>query len=262
MESKESVCLVTEELEWNGLQTSEWKKINNIVDFLQPFAKYTTLCCREDHISLSAVVPIIMELNCHHQEIQKQPGMGTVARVLHSEMHKRFDRYIDPSIDLFDGLHIVSTLLDPQYFLIFSNEQLDDGICYVKELVKYFVDTQVQSHGKTRNEKDITTQKNNKEVVIEPPLKKFRYLSKLVSKQISQNKEIASTTSEEQEVDLFIQQRNSNPPDVMDALDFWVKSESLFPVLSKLVCDVYASLFSTCRKDFFNCWKCMCWKMK
>ena len=36
LESKESVCLLTELLEWNGLQTSKWKKINNIVDFLQP----------------------------------------------------------------------------------------------------------------------------------------------------------------------------------------------------------------------------------
>ena len=41
-----------------------------------------------------------------------------------------------------------------------------------------------------------------------------------------------------EEVDLFIQQRKSNLPDVMDTLDFWVKSESLFPVLSKVACDV------------------------
>ena len=45
--------------------------------------------------------------------------------------------------------------------MILSNELLDEGICYVKELVKYFVDTQVQSHGKTRNEKDITTQESS-----------------------------------------------------------------------------------------------------
>ena len=82
LESKGSVCLLTEELKWNGLQTSKRKKINNIVDFLQPFAEYITLCCGEDYTSLSAVVPIIMELNCHLQEMQKQPGMGTVARVL------------------------------------------------------------------------------------------------------------------------------------------------------------------------------------
>ena len=150
---------------------------------------------------------LIMELNCHLQEMQKQPGMGTVARVLHSEMHKRFDRYIDPCVDLFDGFHIVSTLLDPQYSLILSNEQLDEGICYLKELVKYFVDTQVQSHGKTRDQKDITTQENTKELVIEPPLKKFRHLSKLVSKQ---NIEIASTTSEEQE-EIFHSTKKEQP---------------------------------------------------
>ena len=173
LERKETVCLVTLKLEWNGLQTSEWKKINNIVDFLQPFAEYTTLCCGEDYTSLSAVVPIIMELNCHLQEMQKQPGMGTVARVLQSEMHKRFNRYIDPSVDLFDGLHIVSTLLDPQYSLILSNEQLDEGICYLKELVKYFIDTQVQSHSKTRDEKDITTQEISKYWSLSHHLKNF-----------------------------------------------------------------------------------------
>ena len=167
--------------------------------------------------------------------------MGTVSRVMQSEMHKRFDRYIDPSVDSFDGLHIVSTLLDPEYSLILSDEQLDEGICYLKDLVKYFIDAQVQNHSKSRDEKDIiiTMEEKSKNcMVVEPPLKQFQHLSKLVSKQISQNKEIASNTSEEQEVDLFIQQRKSNPPDAMDALDFWVKSESLFPVLSKVACDV------------------------
>lgn len=143
--------------------------------------------------------------------MEKQPGMGTVARVLQREMHKRFDRYI---ADSFESLYIASTLLDPEYSLILSKEQLDEGVCCLKELVKDFIATQVQSDNKTRDEKDITIQENTKELVVEPPLKNFRHLSQLVSKQNSQDKEIAST-SEEQEVDLFVQQRKSNPPEVM-----------------------------------------------
>ena len=100
----------------------------------------------------------------------------------------------------------------------------------LKGTCRVFHWTQVQNRSKTRGEKDITTQENIKELVIEPPLETFWRLSKLVSKQIPQN--------QLEEVDLFIQQRKRNSPDVMDTLDFWVKSESLFPVLSKVACDV------------------------
>ncbi len=37
---------------------------------------------------------------------------------------------------------------------------------------------------------------------------------------------------------LFIEQRNKNGPQQIDALDYWVKCESMFPTLSKVACDI------------------------
>ena len=96
LEIKDGVCQVVEELEWNGLQTSECKKIESIVDLLEPFAEYTQLCCGESYTTLSAVIPIILELNYHLKETQRKPGMSTVAKALQVEMHRRFNKYIDP----------------------------------------------------------------------------------------------------------------------------------------------------------------------
>ena len=234
LEIKEGICQVVEELEWNGLQTSKWKKIENIVDFLEPFAEYTTLCCGESYTTLSAVVPVILELNCHLHEMQKRPGMCAVAKVLQNEMHRRFDRYIDPSTDSFDGLHIMATLLDPEYTYVLSDDLVEEGTCYLKEIVGNFVDNHLKKPIESSND----TATSTTEEQIEPPLKKFRHLSKIVSKQLLKKKEPLSNSPGEKEVDAFIEQRKSNCPHPTDALDYWVKSEPLFPTLSNVACDV------------------------
>ena len=176
LEVKESVCQVLTELEWNGLQASEWKKLESIVVFLEPFAQYTTLCCGEEYTTLSTVVPIIMD---HLTEMEVKPGMRTVARVLLKEMHRRFDRYISPPLDALDALYVVATLLDPEYSLILTSEQVAEGVVHLKQLVKNFLDDQ---QSRTRHTQVTTTTTTDTEE--EPPLKKFRHLSKIVSQQV------------------------------------------------------------------------------
>ena len=51
-------------------------------------------------------------------------------------------------------------------------------------------------------------------------------------------KEPLSNCPGEKEVDAFIEQSKSNCPHPTDALDYWVKSEPLFPTLSNVACDV------------------------
>lgn len=53
------------ELEWDNLQNSDYKALENIRDLLEPFAKYTQLASAEDVSTISMVIPIIMELNLH-----------------------------------------------------------------------------------------------------------------------------------------------------------------------------------------------------
>ena len=65
----------------------------------------------------------------------------------------------------------------------------------------------------------------------------FRHLSKqLMQKKLK--KEPFAKSSAEKEVELFMQQRETNCPQSTDALDFWVKSETQFPTLSLVACDL------------------------
>ena len=235
LEIKDGVCQVVEELEWNNLQTSEWKKIENIVELLQPFAEYTTLCCGESYTTLSAVVPVILELNCHLHEIQKKPGMCPIAKVLQKEMHRRFDRYIDPSTDSFDGLHIAATLLDPEYTYVLSDMLVEEAKYYLTEILNSFVDNHLKRPATIQSTSE--TNKSKTEETVEPPLKKFRHLPKqLMQKKLK--KEPLAKSSAEKKVELFMQQRETNCPQSTDALDFWVKSETQFPTLSLVACDL------------------------
>ena len=197
LEVRESVGQVLTELEWNGLQASEWKKLESIVVLLESFAQYTTLCCGEEYTTLSTVVPIIMELNCHLTEMETKPGMRTVTRILQQEMHRRFDRYIRPPLDARDALYVVATLLDPEYSLILTSEQVAEGVVHLKQLVINFLDTQQSSTRHTKEAQETTT--TDREV--EPPLKKFRHLSKIVSQQVQKEHNTSTLTPAEEEVD-------------------------------------------------------------
>ena len=64
---------VLQELEWDNLPNSEWKVLENYQDLLEPFAKYTALIGGEEYTTLSMVVPILLELNYHLNEVNNLP---------------------------------------------------------------------------------------------------------------------------------------------------------------------------------------------
>ena len=66
---KPALCKVLQELEWDDLAVSEWKTLEALRDLLQPFAKFTSLISGEDFTTISAVIPSIMDLNLHLEEV-------------------------------------------------------------------------------------------------------------------------------------------------------------------------------------------------
>ena len=56
---------------WDGndLPMSEWRTLKNIVNLLQPFAKFTSLLSGEDFTTLSCVIPAIMDMNIDLEEV-------------------------------------------------------------------------------------------------------------------------------------------------------------------------------------------------
>lgn len=60
--------------------------------FLKPFAQYynTTLISGEKYTTLSAIIPVIMELDLHLEELKKVQDLSDAATVLQSEVRKRY----------------------------------------------------------------------------------------------------------------------------------------------------------------------------
>lgn len=67
---KTSLSSVLEEFEWDNLATSEWKYLEAIRALLQPFAQFTSLISGEEFTTLSSVLPAIMDINLHLEEVR------------------------------------------------------------------------------------------------------------------------------------------------------------------------------------------------
>ena len=70
LELKEHLKTVLEQQGWDDLAASEWRKIKGVVHLLQPFAKFTSLLSGDEFTTLSCVIPAIMDMNIHLEEVR------------------------------------------------------------------------------------------------------------------------------------------------------------------------------------------------
>ena len=129
---------VLAELDWDNLQNSDCKTLENIRDLLEPFAKYTQLASGEDMSTISMVIPIIMELNMHLDEMKNRPGVSTACTVLKDAMHKRFDKVLKPNVvnsqDTFEKVYVATTFLDQRYRDLLDENQLKAATTFLSTL--------------------------------------------------------------------------------------------------------------------------------
>lgn len=79
---KDKLKVVLEEQSWDDLAASEWRTLTHITDLLQPFgvvqncAKFTNLLNGDKFTTLSCVIPAIMDMNIHLEEVCYCVGLG------------------------------------------------------------------------------------------------------------------------------------------------------------------------------------------
>ena len=66
---RSALSTVLLELEWDNLATSEWKTLEALRDLLHPFAQFTSLLSGEEFTTISGVIPAVMDLNLHLEEV-------------------------------------------------------------------------------------------------------------------------------------------------------------------------------------------------
>ena len=126
-------------------------------------------------------------------------------------MQNEGDKYVNPSAAGFDVYYLIATFLDPKYTLILNDQQTTvvkaHLIVALKTEISEFTDTTLESG----NTETVSVVANSDE---QPPLKKFRHLSSIISQRLREahqvDKGIAATTAEN-EIERFYELRFNIP---------------------------------------------------
>ena len=73
LEVRSYVTDVLQQIEWDIMPNSEWKTLESLCDLLEPFVRYTDLTSAEEFTTLSMVIPVLMELHFHLDQVSKLP---------------------------------------------------------------------------------------------------------------------------------------------------------------------------------------------
>ena len=173
-------------------------------DLLRPFAQYTSLIGGEEYTTLSAVIPAIMELELHLEEMKRRGGLAGAAANLQSELKRRFDKILNPKALDHDPIFLLATALDPRYRVVLDTEQMVSArtelLSQLKEMRESNSSLSSSSTG-SPSAASISVEEN----LAEPsPSKQFRLLSGLIEKRLQQNiGKHSNVPPEEEEVDCY-----------------------------------------------------------
>ena len=70
LEVHSSLAMVLQELNWDDLSNRDWKILENLYELLHPFARYTALTGAEETTTIAMVLPVLLELKCHLEEVR------------------------------------------------------------------------------------------------------------------------------------------------------------------------------------------------
>ena len=124
VQDKLMIVLVQLQQKITLLQSDEWENLSHIRTLLSKFARYTNVAGGEEYPTLSLVIPTYWELQYHLDEMMKVPFLENVSTILMKELHRRFNRLIDPTDPDHDPVYMIATLLDVRYKLHFTDSQM------------------------------------------------------------------------------------------------------------------------------------------
>lgn len=137
LEVKVHINALFNECGLDSLLTSEWNKLEDMKALLAPFKRHTDNL-QSDSLSLSNVIPSLLDIECH---LQSYPHHGDLIRHLLREFRKRFRSIIDVSADEFNAIPAVATLLDPTVAPVLLTSQTRDLLEAAKRYIVRMVRT-------------------------------------------------------------------------------------------------------------------------
>ncbi|KAI9543617.1 hypothetical protein NQZ68_008664 [Dissostichus eleginoides] len=104
-------------MEWAGTVYCQWQKLTALRDLLLPFAEHSQML-QSDTMSLSLVLPALLDLNAHLSEFPEAQGscyrdLASLSQTMKENMGQRFSCFLDPSDTKFSPLIAAACFLDP-----------------------------------------------------------------------------------------------------------------------------------------------------
>ena len=230
LELRVHVSAVCAELTWDCLQNSDWKMLENYKQLLEPFANYTNLESAEDMTTISTVIPVLLELSMHLEEMGQKPGLAKVSSCMLQNLKKCFRKLQDTECVDFDPLYVAGTFLDPHYRLVLSREQVQAAKRMIVNAARGPTVTSSNSEAEEMEEQIGEMQ--------EPKQKRFKYLTTVIAKK----KELLGTPKAgsdkiDEEISRY-QAELHELDEADDPMDYWVSMECQFSSLSLLAYDI------------------------
>ena len=231
---KTELSAVLEDLQWDNLPISYWKQIENMVDLLKPFAQYTQLVSTEETTTISMIIPVIIELQLHLEQMSHVTGIVLVVSNMQRELERRFEYITNPLATNFDPLFVMCTYLNLGYRDVLNDDQVAAA---KRNLVKLI---QPSSHGEQQSrEKSPDVESTTSE---EPPSKKFKRLKELLSeKRKAKEDTIQNSSRSEENIELikYSQQILDDSTAIdEDPFIFWQKNQKIYPLISSVALDL------------------------
>jgi hypothetical protein len=156
----------------DGLLSSEWSRIEELVELLEPFYNQTNVL-QSDASSLSAVIPALMDLECH---LNQGTTLSAARKVMREKLTSKFGCVLDPYSPDFNPLPAAACLLDPTLAVTMTTSRATT----LMEAARQYIAThqevcEVSSSGSGNSET------SESDVVCPPALKKFKFLSSQLS---------------------------------------------------------------------------------
>lgn len=135
LELKTALNQVFLEMQWDNLVASEWTKLHEIFDLLEPFSVHTNNL-QTDVLALPMIIPITQDIQCH---LENPSLNSTMSNTLKQALKIRFQRYINPMDPEFDPLPGAACLLSPDLATIMFTPEMDNLLIAVKKHIVVLV---------------------------------------------------------------------------------------------------------------------------
>uniref|UniRef100_A0A1X7U2L3 BED-type domain-containing protein n=1 Tax=Amphimedon queenslandica TaxID=400682 RepID=A0A1X7U2L3_AMPQE len=123
LEVKDDLMIILVQHGLTLLQPTEWTKLEHIKALFSKFAEHNNVAGGEQYPTLSLVIPAYRDLILHLESMEKVSYLKNVAKILLSELNRRFSKLTDPDHPDHDLVYMVVTLFDLRFKLSFTESQ-------------------------------------------------------------------------------------------------------------------------------------------